>query len=41
MMEGKGFTPNNNRYVIKMLTKELRKSNKGRNRILLEQLFYV
>lgn len=35
MMEGKGFTPNNNRYVIKMLTKELRKSNKGRNRILL------
>lgn len=34
-MAGKGFTPNNNKYVIKMLSKEFGKSNKGRNRILL------
>lgn len=34
-MAGKGFTPNNNNFVIKMLSKEFGKSNQGRNRILL------
>ncbi|WP_246597329.1 ABC transporter permease [Faecalicatena faecalis] len=34
-MAGKGFTPNNNNFVIKMLSKEFGKSNRGRNRILL------
>lgn len=34
-MAGKGVTPNNNHFVIKMLSKEFAKSNKGRNRILL------
>lgn len=30
-----GFTPNDNRQVIKMLSREFSKCNKGRNRILL------
>lgn len=34
-MAGNGFTPNNNRQVIRMLSREFGKSNKGRNRILL------
>ncbi|MDD3219339.1 MAG: ABC transporter permease [Lachnospiraceae bacterium] len=34
-MSEKGITPNNNSYVIKLLSKELEKSSKGRNRILL------
>lgn len=34
-MREKSTTPNNNSFVIKMLSKELEKSNKGRNRILL------
>lgn len=33
-MAGNGFTPNNNRQVIRMLSREFGKSNKGRNRIL-------
>ena len=34
-MTGNGFTPNNNRQVIRMLSKEFGRFNKGRNRILM------
>lgn len=34
-MTGNGFTPNNNKMVIRMLSREFGKFNKGRNRILL------
>lgn len=34
-MAGKGFTPNQNKQVVKMLSREIGKCNKGRNRILL------
>ena len=34
-MAGKGFTPNQNKQVAKMLSREIGKCNKGRNRILL------
>lgn len=30
-----GFTPNNNTNVIRLLSEEIRKCNKGRNRILM------
>lgn len=34
-MRGNGFTPNNNRPVIRMLSREFGRFNKGRNRILM------
>lgn len=34
-MMGNGFTPNNNRPVIRMLSREFGRWNKGRNRILM------
>ena len=34
-MTGNGFTPNNNRQVIRMLSKEFGRFKKGRNRVVM------